>query len=78
MRIKISDTKAIQVTGIDYKGQKLVSLRQMYRKKGQKEWLPGKQGLTIDPDFAVKVRKAIKSIVDEDVYEKVGQDKDED
>lgn len=39
-----------------------VSIRQLYlNEKG--EWLPGKQGVTIEKDYAMEVAKAIRDLV---------------
>lgn len=58
--IEINDTKAIRVQAVEIRGQHYVSLRQLYRKKGQKEWLPAKQGISIPLDSAEAVAKFIK------------------
>lgn len=63
--IKISDTKAIKVQGIEIDGRKYVSLRQFYKtKKDPDKWLPGRQGISIEVDFARKLAKKIKLALD--------------
>jgi hypothetical protein len=55
--IEISDTKAIRVEAVEIKGEKYVSIRQMYRRKGETEWNHAKQGINIPLDGAAGVLK---------------------
>ena len=45
--IEITDTKAIRVEAVQIRGEFYISLRQMYRKKGEKEWKHARQGLNV-------------------------------
>lgn len=59
-RIKISDTKGIQIEGIKISGKNYVSLRQFYKTSKSDEWLPGKQGITIEVDNVEDIIKAME------------------
>lgn len=74
--IEVSDTKAYQVQAIKYKGESLVSVRRLYRKKGDKGWSPAKQGVTFAPEEAERVAKFIVkySKLDEDEFTEVSED----
>ena len=58
--IEITDTKALRVQAAEIRGQKYVTVRQLYRKKGQKEWLPAKQGVSLPLEAAEEVAKFVK------------------
>lgn len=58
--IKLTDSTVLRVTVNEFKdGTVKIDIRQWYRKKGQKEWMPGK-GMSIDPDNAGPLRVALR------------------
>jgi len=74
--VKISDTKAIRIEGVIVRGERYVSLRQMYRKKDQKEWQHAKQGIMLDIEKISKIRRYIKEVVEADEFVELNFDKD--
>lgn len=69
--IAVSDTKAYRVSKIqmDADSPVLISVRQMYKKKGQESWLPAKQGLTVDPQYLPRLIKALEAMESESKVE---------
>ena len=64
--IKITDTKAYRVEGVNIKGANYVSIRQLYKtKKKPDEWSIGHQGVTIPAEESARIAKAIGAIVAE-------------
>jgi len=74
--VKISDTKAIRIEGVIVRGERYVSLRQMYRKKDQKDWQHAKQGILLDLEKTSKIRRYIKEVVEADEFVELNFDKD--
>lgn len=74
--VKISDTKAIRIEGVIVRGERYVSLRQMYRKKDQKDWQHAKQGILLDLEKIGKIRRYIKEVVEADEFVELNFDKD--
>ncbi|QRE00237.1 hypothetical protein [Burkholderia phage BCSR5] len=72
---EISEGTAIQVQAIEYKGKQRISIRQMYKKKGEKKWSPAKQGITLPKENAKEIAKRILKYadLDDDEFEKVGE-----
>ena len=56
---ELTDTKAIRVEAIEINGANFISLRQMYRTKGQPEWQHAKQGINLPAGDAERIAKMI-------------------
>jgi hypothetical protein len=69
--IKASDSKAFRVEAVEINGNKQISIRQMYRKKGQEEWQHAKQGVNLDleGEVAVRVARAVRLYATDDATE---------
>jgi hypothetical protein len=57
--IEITPSKAIRIEGINVEGKLMIHLRQMYKRKGDTDWKPGRNGLSIERDQADLVAAAI-------------------
>lgn len=57
--IEITPSKAVRVEGINVEGKLMVSIRQMYKRKGDTDWRPGRNGLSIEVGHADLVAKAL-------------------
>lgn len=66
MIIELTATKALSIESIKIGDTNYVSLRQMWRKKGEYDWRPGRQGLTIAQSDVKKVVKKIKVVGERD------------
>lgn len=66
MIIELTATKALSIESIKIGDTNYVSLRQMWKKKGEEEWKPGRQGLTIAQSDVKKVVKKIKVVGERD------------
>ena len=64
--IEITEGSAIRVETIKFKGKPFASIRKMYKKKGDKKWLPAKQGLTIPFEQIADIAKLMKKAALED------------
>lgn len=69
MIIKLTEGTAVKVSGFKTGDTKYVSIRKMYRKKGDTEWKHAKDGISIPVDAAKKLRVAIKKQVEEGSFE---------
>lgn len=58
--IELSAGSAIRVEPVKVNGTCFVSIRRMYKKKGDKEWSHTRKGLTVPLDSIPEVLKAIK------------------
>ncbi len=56
---EITASKAISVEAVEINGARGISVRQMYKKKGQEEWQMARQGIILPLDFAVEIAKRI-------------------
>jgi hypothetical protein len=77
--IKITEHKAIRMSGVILNGEKFVGLRQMYQtKKSEGEWQHGRQGINIPIEQADKIAKYIKQIAEGDDFKEIelGKDKE--
>ena len=74
--IEVGKSKAYSVQGIEVNGVKMISLRQMYKKRNDPNGMPGKQGITIPVDLLLSVVKEARSIVENDEYEEITFNKD--
>ena len=76
--IEVTDNKAFRITGILIKGKQYISIRQMYKKKGDKKWQHGKNGVNVELELSKEVRLAIKKISeqDESKFEEISFGKD--
>jgi hypothetical protein len=76
--LKLSDAKAIRMSGVILNGERFVSLRQMYQTKKNPTWQHGRQGLNIPIDQADKIAKYIKQIAEGDDFKEIelGKDKE--
>lgn len=70
---ELSDTKAIRVQAIQIGDAQFISLRQLYRKKGQKDWSPARQGISLPLEEAAGIAKFINKFAtsDETTFEEV-------
>lgn len=59
--IEITPNKAVRVDGINVEGKLMVTFRQMYRRKGDTDWKPGRNGLSVEIDAVDLVLSAAKS-----------------
>jgi len=60
---KASANKAYRVEAIEFEGQQLISIRQMYKTvKEPDEWKPGYQGLTLPIKGAAKIGAYIAAL----------------
>lgn len=64
--IEITPSKAVRVEGINVEGRLMVSLRQMYKRKGDEDWRPGRNGLSVEIENADILCAAIKSQASKD------------
>jgi hypothetical protein len=75
--IKITEHKAIRMSGVILNGEKFVGLRQMYTtKKSEGEWQHGRQGINIPIEQADKIAKYIKQIAEGDDFKEIELNKD--
>lgn len=60
--IKATDSKAFRVEAVEINGKKQISIRQLYRKKGQEAWQHAKQGVNLDleGEVAQRVARAVR------------------
>jgi hypothetical protein len=63
---ELTETKAIQVEAIEIKGQRSVSLRQMYKTRNDPNWKHGKQGITLPLEEAARIAKMITKFATSD------------
>ena len=76
--IKITEHKAIRMSGVILNGEKFVGLRQMYQTKKNPTWQHGRQGINIPIEQADKIAKYIKQIAEGDDFKEIelGKDKE--
>ncbi|QDH83575.1 ssDNA binding protein [Achromobacter phage Motura] len=67
--IKISEHKAFKVQPVLIKGEKLISVRQMYTTKNDPEWKHGKAGITTTYEELRKVFKRAKALHEDEATE---------
>lgn len=62
--IEVTQAKAIQVTSINVEGRLMVNVRQMYKRKTDTEWKPGRNALSVEiesvEDVCAAIRKAAR------------------
>lgn len=64
-RIKLTDSTCVEISIFKDKDKGLhLNLRKFYKTKSSDTWLPAKQGITIPIEKGVKVRKAIREVLD--------------
>lgn len=69
MKIKISEHKAfnIELIQMGKKGKVLLSIRQLYNTKKDKEWKPGRQGMTFaiesEDNNPAEARRVVKAMI---------------
>lgn len=64
-RIKLTDSTCVEVSVFKDKDDGLhLNLRKFYKTRSSDTWLPAKQGITIPIEKGVKVRKAIREVLD--------------
>lgn len=66
MIVELSVTKAYSIESIEIREQRLVSIRQMYRSKGDPEWKPARQGITIPVEIAEEMARKIRVVARRD------------
>jgi hypothetical protein len=75
--LKLSETKAIRMEGVEINGAKSVSIRQMYQtKKSEGKWMPARNGINIPIENAEKIAKYLKQIAEGDDFKEVQMNKD--
>jgi Transcriptional Coactivator p15 (PC4) len=74
--IKVSPTKAYRMEGVEIKGERYVSIRQMYATKNDPQYKHGKQGLNIPIENAEKIAKYLKAIAEGDEFVELELNKD--
>jgi hypothetical protein len=75
--IKITEHKAIRMSGVILNGEKFVGIRQMYTtKKSEGEWMHGRQGINIPIEQADKIAKYIKQLAEGDDFKEIELNKD--
>jgi hypothetical protein len=63
--------------GVEIKGERLVSIRQMYvTKKSEGSWLPTRNGVNIPVDQADKIAKYLKAIAEGDDFKTIELNKE--
>lgn len=67
--IQVTEGTAIQLATIALDGSQFISVRRMYRKKGQETWMPSRAGLTIPVEAAEQVGAYLKKMADADTSE---------
>lgn len=60
--VKVSATKAYRIEAIEIGDAQMISVRQMYATKKDPKLKPGRQGITIPLEQAVRVAKWIKQL----------------
>ena len=75
--IKLSETKAIRMEGVEINGAKSVSIRQMYQtKKSEGKWMPARNGISIPIENAEKIAKYLKVIAAGDDFKVIEMNKE--
>lgn len=75
--LKLSDTKAIRMEGVEINGTRSVSIRQMYQtKKSEGKWMPARNGINIPIENAEKIAKYLKQIAEADDFKEIEMNKD--
>lgn len=65
-RIKLTDSTCVEVSTFkDKDGGLHLNLRKFYKTRNSEDWMPAKQGITIPIEKGVKVRKAIREVLDD-------------
>lgn len=60
--IKVTATKSYRMEGVEIKGERSVSIRQMYCTTKDSTWKPSRNGINIPIDQAEKIAKYLKAI----------------
>lgn len=74
--LKLSETKAIRMEGVEIKGAKSVSIRQMYCTKSDSTWKPARNGINIPIENAEKIAKYLKQLAEGDDFKEIEMNKD--
>ena len=74
--IRVSDTKAYRMEGVEIKGERYVSIRQMYATKKDPALKPSRNGINIPIEQAEKIAKYLKEIAAGDDFKEIDMSKD--
>jgi hypothetical protein len=69
--IRVSDTKAYRTEGVEIKGDRFVSIRQLYATKKDPSWKPSRNGVNIPIEQAEKIAKYLKAIAEGDDFKEI-------
>lgn len=71
--IEVSDNKAFRIEAVKINGQQMISIRQMYKRKTDKDWQHAKQGVTLPLEVAATVSKWVTKYAtsDETVFKEI-------
>lgn len=70
-KITVSPTKAYRVEGLLIKGEKYVSVRQLYATKKDPEFKIGRQGITFALTDLARIQKALSSTAAGDSFKEL-------
>jgi hypothetical protein len=74
--IKISKTKAYRMEGVEIKGERYVSIRQMYATQKDPTYNPSRNGINIPIDNAEKIAKYLTTIAEGDDFKEIEMNKE--
>lgn len=67
--VKISDSNAYRIEAIELNGEQYISVRQMYKRKGDTKFNPGRNGVTLPLEQAARIAKHITGLAESDETE---------
>lgn len=74
--VKVSSTKAYRMEGVEIKGDRFVSIRQMYCTQKDSTWKHSRNGINIPIDQADKIAKYLKTLAAGDDFKEIEFNKD--
>jgi len=75
-RIVLGPHKAVRMEGVEIKGERYVSIRQMYNTTKDSDWKHGRQGINIPIENAEKIAKYLKAIAEGDDFKVIEMNKE--